>query len=310
MTKQIRRIPSQELYLTGMAEHYGGYCYNNEILLIRVTDFNKERLSKAASGLVSNSYKLDALMAVFVIEGDLDVSIDYNHYAVPEKSLLLISSMYSITGADISMGGRFFFLIAKREILDRLSDASSPKPVITDEFSDVLQTPLFKMDDIEFKRLGRSFENLYQYLKDSRDNLKEYLIKHSLTLTLIEIFSLMTEKREISFQKHFSRRKDIMTKFLFLLREFGEKEHNPAFYADRLFVSVQYLSLILKEETGKTASKHIAQYLATRARNILRGQNSSIKETAERLNFADQSSFGKFFKKETGITPKKYIESL
>ncbi|MBQ4196454.1 MAG: AraC family transcriptional regulator, partial [Bacteroidales bacterium] len=33
-------------------------------------------------------------------------------------------------------------------------------------------------------------------------------------------------------------------------------------------------------------------------------------ETAAKLNFADQSSFGKFFRKETGMTPKKYIESL
>ncbi|MDR2384501.1 MAG: helix-turn-helix domain-containing protein, partial [Tannerella sp.] len=31
---------------------------------------------------------------------------------------------------------------------------------------------------------------------------------------------------------------------------------------------------------------------------------------ADELNFGDQSSFGKFFKKHTGLTPKEYRKSV
>lgn len=311
MAKQGKKIQSIDLDMTGLADYFGGYSFNNEIMMIRVTDFNKELIAKAASGLITNSYRLDALTVVLVLEGDLDVSIDYNRYSVPEKSLLLISPVNSITEADISTGGRFFLLTIKRELLDRMGSSGGPKPLPTKDLSDIFQRPHFEMDENSFNNIGKSFENLYKYMKDKRVEIKEYLVVASLSIVMMELFSLISEREKVSLQaKHVSRKKELMTRFVFLLREFGEKEHNPSFYADRLFISVQYLSLILKEETGKTASQLIAQHIATRARNMLRMPGATIKQTAEKLNFADQSSFGKFFRKETGITPKKYIESL
>ena len=248
---------------------------------------------------------------MLVLEGDLDVSIDYNRYSDPEKSLLLISPVNSITEADISTGGRFFLLTIKRELLDRMGSSGGPKPLPTKDLSDIFQRPHFEMDENSFNSIGKSFENLYKYLKDKRVEIKEYLVIASLSIVMMELFSLISEREKVSLQaKHVSRKKELMTKFVFLLRDYGEKEHNPAFYADKLFISVQYLSLILKEETGKTASQLIAHQIATRARNMLRMPGATIKQTSEKLNFADQSSFGKFFRKETGITPKKYIESL
>ncbi|MBO7561506.1 MAG: AraC family transcriptional regulator [Bacteroidales bacterium] len=311
MAKQAKIIQNIDLDMTGLADYFKGYSFNNEVMMIRVTDFNKELIAKAASGLVTNAYRLDALTAVLVIEGDLDVSIDYNRYSVPEKSLIIISPMNTITAADISTGGRFFMLNIKRELLDRLSSSGGPKPLPAKDLSDIYQRPHFELEEDSFNKINKSFENLYQYLKDNRKEIKEYLVIASLSIAMMEMFSLVSERKIISIQsKHVSRKKDLMTKFVFLLRDFGEKEHDPVFYADRLFISVQYLSLILKEETGKTASRLIAQHIATRARNMLRMPGATIKQTAEKLNFADQSSFGKFFRKETGITPKKYIESL
>lgn len=311
MAKQTKIVQSIDLDMTGLAEYFKGYSFNNEIMMIRVTDFNKELIDKAASGLISNSYRLDALTVLLVMDGDLDVSLDFNRYPIPEKSLLLISPINSITGADLSTGGRFFLLLIKRELLDRLGNSGGPKPLPTKDLSDIFQRPHFEMTESTFNRIKNCFENLYHYLKDTRKDIREYLVIASLSIVMMELFSLISEREKISLQtKHVSRKKELMARFVFLLREYGEKEHNPVFYADKLFISVQYLSLILKEETGKTASQLIAQHIATRARNMLRTSGATIKETAEKLNFADQSSFGKFFKKETGLSPKKYIESL
>jgi AraC-like DNA-binding protein len=39
-------------------------------------------------------------------------------------------------------------------------------------------------------------------------------------------------------------------------------------------------------------------------------QGKSFSEIAERLNYADQSAFGRAFKRWTGITPKQFLKSL
>ena len=311
MEKDRQKIVDVELDMTGLAEYFGGFSYNNEIMMIRITDFNNEKISKAAEGVVAKQIRLDALTAVLVEAGNLDVSIDYNHYSVPEKSLLLISPSNSITGSNISIGGRFFLLMIKRDLLDRLADGPAPKPMLQGNSITYFQRPYFQLSNKAFENIDSTFELLYRYIRDGRENLKEFLIRPSLALVIMEMFSALSDENKIVIQdKPVSRGKELFSKFIFLVRDFGEKEHNPSFYAEKLFISVQYLSMITKQESGKTASELLAQHLATRARNLLRAPGSTIKNVAERLNFADQSSFGKFFKKETGFSPKKFIESL
>ena len=46
------------------------------------------------------------------------------------------------------------------------------------------------------------------------------------------------------------------------------------------------------------------------ASRLLRDPELTLQQIAEELAFADQSSFGKFFRKHSGMTPMKYRQSL
>jgi AraC-like DNA-binding protein len=46
------------------------------------------------------------------------------------------------------------------------------------------------------------------------------------------------------------------------------------------------------------------------ASRLLRDPELTLQQIAEELSFSDQSSFGKFFKKHSGMTPMKYRQSL
>jgi AraC-like DNA-binding protein len=66
------------------------------------------------------------------------------------------------------------------------------------------------------------------------------------------------------------------------------------------------LSRIMKAFSGKTAVKWINDVLVTEAKILLRKPGATVQQIADELNFGDQSSFGKFFKKHTGLTPREY----
>lgn len=67
-----------------------------------------------------------------------------------------------------------------------------------------------------------------------------------------------------------------------------------------------YLSHMLKQETGKTAQDHIHYALIDRAKNLLLGTSNTLSEIAYTLGFEYPQYFSKLFKQKTGMTPTEY----
>jgi AraC family transcriptional regulator, transcriptional activator of pobA len=108
-----------------------------------------------------------------------------------------------------------------------------------------------------------------------------------------------------------------VTKFNKSLNEYFEKGEAGGkglptvnYIASQLNLSPKYLSDLLKQETGKTALELIHLYMISEAKNLLVDGERSIAEIAYHLGFENPPYFSRLFKKETGISPKEYINRL
>ena len=66
---------------------------------------------------------------------------------------------------------------------------------------------------------------------------------------------------------------------------------------------------MVKEISGRTAGEWIENYVTVEAKVLLRSTDLTIQEIASRLNFTNQSFFGKYFKHQTGMSPSEYRKS-
>ncbi len=82
------------------------------------------------------------------------------------------------------------------------------------------------------------------------------------------------------------------------------------FFAEKLNLSPNYLSDLLKNITGKNAQAHIQESLVERAKELLSTTNLSIKEIAYNLGFEYPQSFSTMFKKNTQQTPLQFRASF
>lgn len=71
-------------------------------------------------------------------------------------------------------------------------------------------------------------------------------------------------------------------------------------------MSPNYLSDLLKKETGSNAQEHIHHALINRAKTDLLNSDDSVGEVAYGLGFEYSQHFSKLFKKKTGMSPKEY----
>lgn len=106
-----------------------------------------------------------------------------------------------------------------------------------------------------------------------------------------------------------SRRVLYTREFVRLVRKHFRHEHTVRFYANKLCISPKYLSLVVKESCGRTAAEIIDEYLLLEAKNLLRFSGKNIQQIAFELNFSNQSSFGKYFKNLTGMSPSEFQNS-
>lgn len=97
--------------------------------------------------------------------------------------------------------------------------------------------------------------------------------------------------------------------FTELLGEHYRKERSVGFYARQLCITPKYLTTIIKRVTGSSVSEWIDRYVILEAKTLLKHSHMSIQEIAYYLNFPNQSFFGSYFKRVTGISPTQYKKS-
>lgn len=98
----------------------------------------------------------------------------------------------------------------------------------------------------------------------------------------------------------------IIEKFHLLIKENFQSHRNVSFYADKLCISPRYLSSLTQNEIKKNPKAIINGYLILEIKTILMGTNTPIEQISENFHFSNQSAFGRYFKKQVGVSPIEF----
>ncbi|WP_163411220.1 helix-turn-helix domain-containing protein [Flavobacterium ajazii] len=157
---------------------------------------------------------------------------------------------------------------------------------------------------------------LYDCVIKIQNELLENIDSHSQNLIVSNLEVLLNYCSRYYGRQFITRKstnKDIVTKIESLLKEyFDSKIENKTglptvkYLAEEVHLSPNYLTDLLKKETGMNAQDHIHYFLIEEAKNILLSTNNSVGEIAYNLGFEYPQYFSKLFKLKTGHTPKEY----
>lgn len=107
-----------------------------------------------------------------------------------------------------------------------------------------------------------------------------------------------------------SRQYDVYKRFLVDLNEHVTKERSVNYYADLQGISAKYLSFVCIQYSKKNASSWIDEYVATKAKALITVHHMNTLQLCDALNFTSSSSFIRYFKRVTGMSPKEYANSI
>ena len=81
-------------------------------------------------------------------------------------------------------------------------------------------------------------------------------------------------------------------------------------YANQLGISVNHLNKTIKATTGYTPGKLIRQEMILEAKRLFQHTDLTTSAVGYRLGFEDPSYFGRFFKREVGMSPGQFRQDM
>ena len=160
------------------------------------------------------------------------------------------------------------------------------------------------LSETDFQRMGDYLQLMRQVLHKESYSLRTIqLLQMALLNDLHHIQSIEAEQ-----QAHVqpSRQEEVFNRFIDLVNQHGSRERNIRFYAERLLLSPNRLSTIIKDYSGQTVMQWLNQKTLLQAKVLLRHSDLMIYEIADRLGFAEPTAFNRYFKREVGMTPLEY----
>ncbi len=175
----------------------------------------------------------------------------------------------------------------------------------------------FSYDVHEALHLSDTEQNSITELKNIiREEVKGRIDNHSQTViasSLELLLNLSKRFYERQFHTRSAQNSDVVSQFNLILKEYykhGNFSYNgiPSveFFAEKIHLSTNYLSDLLRKETGFSAKDHINNFIVEKAKTLLLSETQSVNEIAYELGFNYPHYFSRLFKSKTGMTPNRY----
>ena len=251
-------------------------------------------------------------LVIIVLEGNIQIIINGEKFSFGKNTYINLPTWSDIYEIKYDKDFHAMATATDRSVVEDIFQNRNPFPLdFRFRIDHSIGGDIIDKEDIVI--LKRDISNMITALSN-KDHLFAEEINYAYFYILLTDMADMIWKRYgkgvPSHHSDMSRSDGIINEFADLLFKHIHKETSVEFYAEKLCISKQYLSLIVKDKTRVTVGTIISAMRAEAAARLLRDPKMTIQEIAEELSFADQSSFGKFFKKHSGVSPLKYRQNL
>lgn len=255
--------------------------------------------------------RINGLTIILCLNGNFSLDINLDHYEVKSNTVLAIgpnSIVKFSTTFDDSIDAYMLFVS-----VDFLKDINLDINAINFSRLSERPSPVTELSTSEINALRKYLDMMHLNATINETPLYKRNIARCIMASLVYQMMQFAENKKklepINDTTAVSRRGNYVRDFMMLVQKHHSQERTVVFYADKLFISAKYLSLIIKESTGKSAAEWIDEYVILEAKNLLRYSGKNIQQVAYELNFTNQSSFGKYFKHLTGMSPSEFQKS-
>lgn len=250
----------------------------------------------------SDPLKFSASVSIFLRKGECEAEINLIKYNIKAPCIVNIRKSQILQIKEVSDDFDAAFIVMSKRFTDNLF-------LLLKDCQEYQVATHHRMVSVPESLIEDFDVNLDRIERISSDSSNPYAYQATV-LAVSSFFLSCGQKCYQDLRDRFPRTNNrIPDRFINLVQTHFKSERFLSFYAEKLEITPKHLSKTMKTLTGFTAVEWIERFVVLEAKVLLKSTNLSIQQISDELNFPSQSFFGKYFKKNLGMSPSEFRNS-
>lgn len=249
--------------------------------------------------------KIQACIFAYVNQGTVKSSINLWEFEVKALDFVVIMPGTFIQIHEVSPDTKISFIGFSSKFLTNINFMRSMSKFMMPLF----RNPVLKLDS----EIGPIYSDAMSLLARA-SRIDKIVISHQTIRNIMGIFvdtlsealsqHVVSNKRDNQTREH-----TILSEFLQLAFENYRDEHKISFYAHEINLTLSHFCNVISRATGMTPQEIIMNMIIMDAKTQLKSSDLTVSKIALSLGFPTPTTFNRYFRKYTGMTPQEYRNS-
>ena len=249
--------------------------------------------------------RIDAFIIGVGTEGETSVSFNLHEFRLKKDSMFIFTPK-NILQVNSQQYFKADVIAISPDFMRRINiDIKNMMPL----FLKFVENPTLALTPEESRSMRGMIAQIERETRGPETHFSFDIVSGLIAATIYKVGDIMyhylAEHPEGQNNSH-DRAEEYFKLFTHLLGEHFREERSVGFYARQLCITPKYLTTLIKRISGQSVSEWIDNYVILEAKTLLKYSTMSIQEIAYYLNFPNQSFFGSYFKRNTGMSPSQY----
>lgn len=249
--------------------------------------------------------RIDAFIIGVGTEGETSVSFNLHEFRLKKDSMFIFTPK-NILQVNSQQYFKADVIAISPDFMRRINiDIKNMMPL----FLKFVENPTLALTPEESRSMRGMIAQIERETRGPETHFSFDIVSGLIAATIYKVGDIMyhylAEHPEEQNNSH-NRAEEYFKQFTHLLGEHFREERSVGFYARQLCITPKYLTTLIKRISGQSVSEWIDNYVILEAKTLLKYSTMSIQEIAYYLNFPNQSFFGSYFKRNTGMSPSQY----
>ena len=249
--------------------------------------------------------RIDAFIIGVGTEGETSVSFNLHEFRLKKDSMFIFTPK-NLLQVNSQQYFKADVIAISPDFMRRINiDIKNMMPL----FLKFVENPTLALTPEESRSMRGMIAQIERETRGPETHFSFDIVSGLIAATIYKVGDIMyhylAEHPEGQNNSH-NRAEEYFKQFTHLLGEHFREERSVGFYARQLCITPKYLTTLIKRISGQSVSEWIDNYVILEAKTLLKYSTMSIQEIAYYLNFPNQSFFGSYFKRNTGMSPSQY----